>query len=267
MIYKRILFPTDPMMLNLRRGKQSISIEIHPEIKKKSIITSRFNRYADFWGRYIEFQNYAQKYFTFHTGTRDQIGYFDVREFPDDGSSFLSGLADTLKGSKAYIIDLRETPGGSLSTLLKFLGMFESTDVVLGSSIGREKTEELVVHPSKPRMEGPLIVLVDSQTASAAEVTARYLQINHKAVIMGDRSAGMVTIAQVFPGRVGGQFVVDFDTSVAVARLQLKNGEELEKKGVTPDIYCVPSAEDLAQTKDSCLEAAFTQAKKMINTP
>ena len=48
--------------------------------------------------------------------------------------------------------------------------------------------------------------------------------------------------------------MVGFGTEIAVARVVMENGEELENHGVTPDEFCIPTAQDLHQEKDPCLE-------------
>jgi C-terminal processing protease CtpA/Prc len=50
--------------------------------------------------------------------------------------------------------------------------------------------------------------------------------------------------------------MVAFATAVTVARLILRNGEGLENRGVTPDEFCIQTADDLRNTKDPCLDRA-----------
>jgi C-terminal processing protease CtpA/Prc len=48
---------------------------------------------------------------------------------------------------------------------------------------------------------------------------------------------------------------------IAVSRVLMENGEELENRGVTPDEFCVPTPADLRAEKDPCLERALTLAR------
>jgi C-terminal processing protease CtpA/Prc len=56
--------------------------------------------------------------------------------------------------------------------------------------------------------------------------------------------------------------VTAYGISVATARVVFPDGEELEKKGITPDVMCLPTGEELRDGKDSCLNKAFELAKE-----
>ena len=90
---------------------------------------------------------------------------------------------------KALTVDLRGNAGGSVE-ILKYLvgGMFDK-DVKIGDRVRRKESKPLIAKGSHDPFAGKLIVLVDSQSASAAELFARVLQIEKRGVVFGDHSS------------------------------------------------------------------------------
>jgi C-terminal processing protease CtpA/Prc len=104
--------------------------------------------------------------------------------------------------------------------------------------------------------------MVDDASASASEMFARTVQLRCKAVVIGDHSGGRVNAAQIFWEKIGAYDMVAFGTEITTYRVVLGNGEELENHGVTPDEFCIPTAEDLRQEKDPCLDRTIELARK-----
>ena len=94
---------------------------------------------------------------------------------------------------------------------------------------------------------------------------ARSMQIHKRAVVIGDRSSGSVNAAQFFWEPIVSWEAVEFGTEVAVSKIVMENGEELEGRGVTPDELCVPLAADLRSYKDPCLDLAVALARAAKN--
>jgi C-terminal processing protease CtpA/Prc len=194
------------------------------------------------------------------------IGYLQLPSFDAEPSALLD-FAGKVKKSRAVIVDLRENGGGSVDALTAFAGAFAPEPTVIGTELKRNKTEEMKVKPQGPRLNVPMVVLVDSRSASASEVFARHFQLTKQAVVIGDRSAGKVTMARFFDGGSGAEFVVAFGVEVSVARLLLPNGEELEGKGVTPDQPCIPTPEEMRNKVDRCLGLAARLARDRLALP
>src|SRR5258708_33945840 len=107
------------------------------------------------------------------------------------------------KGARAVILDLRENGGGRLETLEELTGHFVNEGGKLAECVGREKTLPVEVKSRNPNITAPLFVLVDSHSASASEMFARYIQITHRGKIVGDQTSGRVNLARIVPGEVG----------------------------------------------------------------
>lgn len=221
---------------------------------------------ADIWDLINESQNWSDAHkFKYAKYANDNIGYIYVREFPYDGDTFLRGLMDLLKGSKAVIVDLRSSPGGELECLKSFMGVFEDKDTTVLNMVGRKKTEPMEIHPKKPSYaDVPLYILVDSETGSSSEIFARHFQKTGKAVVLGDKTSGRVTVSRFFQNSLGGYTEIPYGTQIGIARAVFPDGEELEGKGVTPDVYCIPTGDQMRNDQDACLGRAISLAKQKL---
>ena len=104
--------------------------------------------------------------------------------------------------------------------------------------------------------KGQLVVLVDSRSASAAELFARVVQLEHRGTVLGDRSAGAVMEARVFPHQSGLDVVAFWAVSITDADLVMTDGKSLEKSGIIADETILPTGADLAAKRDPVLARA-----------
>ena len=94
-------------------------------------------------------------------------------------------------------------------------------------------------------------MLVDSRSASAAEMFARIVQIEHRGIVLGDRTAGAVMRSRLFTHQAESMTsTVFYGTSVTVADVRMSDGGSLEKVGVEPDEIVLPTQTDLASARD-----------------
>lgn len=195
-----------------------------------------------------------------HVNYDGNIGYLKLRAFMLSAGD-VDSMVNKVKNSTAVIIDLRGNRGGARETLFALAGHFTDLPYDMGNQVGRDKTEALRVKPQHPRIAVPMFVMIDSDSASASEMFARDMQIRKKATVVGDTSGGRVNMAMIFWEKVGAYDMVGFGTEIAVARVVMENGEELENHGVTPDEFCIPTAQDLHQEKDPCLDRVLRLAR------
>src|SRR5258708_18027115 len=94
---------------------------------------------------------------------------------------------------------------------------------------------------------------------------ARSMQIHKRAVLIGDRSSGHVNSAHYFWQPIGSWQGVEFGTEIAVSKVVMENGEELENRSVTPDVPCTPTPEELRARIDPCLDRAPAMARAAKN--
>jgi C-terminal processing protease CtpA/Prc len=170
----------------------------------------------------------------------------------------LDRTLDHMRKYQALILDLRGNPGGSTDTLERVVGALLDHDVTIATRVGRK--EDLKPLEAKTRgshaFAGKLFVLVDSQSASAAELLARVVQLEHRGMVLGDRSYGGVMEAQRYPFRLGADVKIFYGLSLTDANLIMSDGKSLEHTGVIPDQVILPSAADLAVGNDPVLSKA-----------
>jgi len=172
----------------------------------------------------------------------------------------VDGILKKIHSHKTLIIDLRRTPGGEMASVESFLAHVFDRDVAVGQALQRGKIKPIAFkgkhHGS---FGGDLIVLIDSESSSGAEIFARVVQIEQRGTILGDQSAGLVREARVFLHEFGisGFF---YASEVAVADTIMTDGKSLEGVGVQPDRTFLPTPADLAAGRDPVLAYAASLA-------
>ena len=170
----------------------------------------------------------------------------------------LRELQKKIVNSAKVIIDLRGDPGGAVETLKLFIGMFFDNDVKIFDEVTRKKTTAITAkaehHTNVP---GKVIVLVDSSSASAAEVFARVIQIEKRGTVIGDLSSGYVMENTWFPFFSSG---VDYGADITIANLIMTDGKTIEHHGVKPDDIQFPQPSDIESGRDPVLAHAVEAA-------
>jgi len=160
----------------------------------------------------------------------------------------------------AMILDLRGNPGGAEKTMLRLIGNVMDHNVTIGTKVMRKANPSLVAKSrGKKVYQGKMLVLVDSRSGSGAEIFARIMQLEHRATIIGDRTAGSVMEARFYPHRFpNSSFSAppDYGAEISQADILMSDGKSLEHTGVIPDIKMVPTGSDLAANRDVVLSYA-----------
>lgn len=162
------------------------------------------------------------------------------------------------RGAKSMVIDLRGNGGGLVDTLNTLVSYLFDREVHVVTEIGRKGEKVDRAKGRKDAFAGPVVVLVDSRSASAAEILARILQIEKRGTVIGDRTAGAVMTSRVFPHTLGIEAVAVYATSITIGDVRMSDGESLEHKGVTPDEILLPTGADMAAGRDPVLARAVT---------
>jgi carboxyl-terminal processing protease len=169
----------------------------------------------------------------------------------------IDGMMKKIKKHKSLILDLRGNGGGAVVTLLRLLGHFFEKDVKVGDLKGRKEMKPMIAKTrGDGAFEGRVVVLVDSLSGSASELLARVMQLEKRAVVIGDRTAGAVMRSQVYVHDIGGSTSVLYGVSITDADVIMTDGKSLEHTGVTPDETLLPTAADMAAKRDPVLARA-----------
>ncbi len=135
------------------------------------------------------------------------------------------------QGMRSLIVDVRGNPGGLLSTSVEVADKFLDQGVIV-STRGRSPQEDFTytAHPAGTwRM--PLVVLMDQESASAAEIFAGAIRDHRRGTLVGQRSYGKGSVQGIFPLNYAGTGV-----RLTTARFYSPNGRSFNQVGIEPDI-------------------------------
>ena len=165
---------------------------------------------------------------------------------------------DKIRKFNALILDLRGNGGGAVRTLERLTGYFFDNDLNVADLKGRKKIKPMVAKTrGKRTFKGTLVVLVDSESASASELFARVVQLEQRGVVIGDRTSGSVMQSRHYEHKMGVHRVFFYGASITNADVIMADGKSLEKVGVTPDEVILPTVNDLASEHDPVLARAM----------
>jgi len=214
------------------------------------------------WLRNYHKQKDRSRYYS----VKDQVLFWKLPDFLLDPNDLEASL-NRIHSFRTVVLDLRGDPGGSAGELEKLVGGFFDHDIKIGDRKERKKTEARIAKSrGKKSFGGKLIVLVDSRSASAAEIFARVVQLEKRGIVLGDRSAGAVAESQPYVHAVplDATNVTQYSTMITTADLILGDGKSLENVGVAPDELIVPTASDLLAERDPVIvRAAELSGEKM----
>ncbi len=190
------------------------------------------------------------------------VGYVRIVAFNHQTSTDLKkAIADIEKKLKAkkknlkgIILDVRSNPGGLFDEATAVSEYFIDHGVIV-SVKGRNKGDDTVTSAGRfvakaPKV--PLVVLINSGTASAAEIVAGALQDHGRAVIVGTTSYGK-GLVQVFT-QIGKRKAVKLTT----AKYYTPSGRSINAKGIEPDIYIENAKVEFSEKEDN--EKSFTSS-------
>lgn len=153
----------------------------------------------------VERENISVPVIPYYGIMQDSVGYLQLESFPEGcAKEMRRALIDMKnKGARAYIIDLRSNGGGSLAEAIDIVNMFVPKGLNIVETKGKIKRSNEIYKTTREPVDtvSPLIVLVDGQTASAAEIVSGSLQDLDRAVIIGARTygKGLVQVTRELP--------------------------------------------------------------------
>ena len=179
------------------------------------------------------------------------IGYVRLTTFSDTTTSGLEKAITEIKkniGNKfqGLILDLRNNPGGLLNQSISVADAFLNQGEIV-STQGRNDDDTSRVFAKKGDLINgqPLIVLINSGSASASEIVAGALKDHSRAIIIGTRSFGKGSVQSIIPLAGNGAM------RLTTARYFTPSGISIQAKGIEPDIIVEAGATDLKKPKNN----------------
>lgn len=184
---------------------------------------------------------------TWHIASEDStIGIININIIAESTSDEIQNAIKELQGNGAgkFILDLRDNGGGLLTAGVDVAKLFLESGVILQQQYRGEKVETFSNKSPGPLVDIPLILLVNQNTASAAEIIAGTLQVYDRALLVGEATFGKDSIQLIF------DLQDDSSLHVTAAKWWIPNlNPQLGDQGLQPDITIIQddSVEDLVR--------------------
>ncbi|MBF0133968.1 MAG: S41 family peptidase [Magnetococcales bacterium] len=166
----------------------------------------------------------------------DKIGYVRIIQFNEQTYPLLQeAIADLSKSAgaklKGLVLDLRNDPGGLLDQAVQVAdGFLEKGNIVYTKGRIEGKDMSFEAQEGDLVSKAPMVVLINTGSASASEIVAGALQDHHRAVIMGTRSFGKGSVQTIIPLSDGSGL------RLTTAKYYTPSGRSIQAKGIEPDI-------------------------------
>ena len=192
----------------------------------------------------------------------DGIGYMDINSFGDKTTSELHQALDDLmtRNPRGIIIDLRNNPGGYLTTAVEVSSEFIDKGVILYEQFGDGRRQEYEALGNGQATDIPLVVLVNEGSASASEILAGALQDYGRATLVGVQSYGKGSVQnwQPLSNNQGA-------ARVTIAKWLTPDERAIDHIGLTPDVIVEMSADDFKAGRDPQLDTAVETLLAVLN--
>ena len=188
------------------------------------------------------------------------VGYIRLTQFSANAPTEVADAISRLKeqGAQAYILDLRNNPGGLLQAGIEIARYWLNEGTIV-YTVNRQGTLGSFEDDGPALTEDPLVVLVNQGTASASEILAGALQDNHRAQLVGEKTFGKGLIQSLFDLSDGSGL------AVTVAKYETPNHRDIHKLGIKPDLEVIPEPITLNQV-GTAADNQYQAALKLLTS-
>lgn len=183
----------------------------------------------------------------------NNVGYIQISSFSNDTTQLATKAAQDLKAKNVsgVILDMRNNPGGLLDAAVNVAGLWlPKGELILQEKRGSTVTQTYRA-PGNDVLNGiPTVVLTNGGSASGSEIVAGALLDNKAAYVIGQKTYGKGVVQQLI------NFRDDSQLKVTVASWYRPNGQNINKKGITPSQTVKPAEGDKLGGPDAQLQAA-----------
>tara|TARA_Y100000992_G_scaffold170459_1_gene114601 strand:+ start:40 stop:1179 length:1140 start_codon:yes stop_codon:yes gene_type:complete len=173
---------------------------------------------------------------------KENIGYIRLTSFNENSAEQIKKKIKELeknKKAKAYILDLRNNPGGLLSQAIKISDFFlNNGEIVSTKSRKTSENRKWFANQGDLTNGKSLIVLINYGSASASEIVAGALKDHKRAILLGESSYGKGSVQSIIPLKNNGAI------RLTVAKYYLPSGKSISEVGVAPDIEISEDTDD-----------------------
>ena len=192
---------------------------------------------------------------------KDNIGYIRLTSFNENSSNQINKKINELENNKkvnAYILDLRNNPGGLLSQAIKISDFFlDNGEIVSTKSRKNSENRKWFAKKGDLTKGKTLIVLINYGSASASEIVAGALKDHKRAILLGENSYGKGSVQSIIPLKNRGAI------RLTVAKYYLPSGKSISEVGVRPDIEVNEEGDEFRIKTDT--DNQLNYAIKLLN--
>lgn len=191
-----------------------------------------------------------------HKMLDNNIGYIQIVSFSEDTANEFNEAYNDLKnqGMKALVLDLRNNPGGLLTTCVEITKKLVPKGEIV-SIVDKQGNKE-TYSSSLEAPEYPLAVLINKNSASASEILSGAIQDTKAGTIIGNTSYGKGSVQTILP------MFEDDAVKLTIAKYYTPSGRSIDGTGITPDIEINL---DENATSDTQLDKALEILKAQLN--
>ncbi|MGL5081877.1 MAG: carboxyl-terminal processing protease CtpA [Microcoleaceae cyanobacterium] len=188
------------------------------------------------------------------------LGYIRLSQFSANATEEVANAITTLEkqGAKAFILDLRNNPGGLLQAGIEIARLWLDEGTIV-YTVNRQSVLGNLEATGSALTQAPLIVLVNQGTASASEILAGALQDNHRAKLVGEKTFGKGLIQSLFDLSDGSGL------AVTVAKYETPDHHDIHKLGIMPDQVVPTPTISLTQVATQA-DTQYQAAVDLLNT-
>ena len=191
----------------------------------------------------------------------NNIGYIRLTSFNENSSDQIKDKIKDLEKNQnvnAYILDLRNNPGGLLSQAITISDFFLNNGEIV-STKSRKASENRKWFAKKGDLTNGkiLVVLINYGSASASEIVAGALKDHKRAIILGENSYGKGSVQSIIPLKNKGAI------RLTVAKYYLPSGKSISEVGVSPDIEVIEEGDEFKIKTDT--DNQLNYAIKLLN--
>ena len=179
----------------------------------------------------------------------ERVGYVKVKQFTQNSASLVQKALATLEaqGAEAFVLDLRDNPGGYLSQAVDIASLFMNSGTVVEIQTVDGKSAKAA--SGKTATDRPLVVITNKNTAAAAEVVAAALKDGQRATLVGVNTLGKGSVQVLHELSFGGAI------RYTAAYYLTPQGHAIDQVGVSPTVM-VDTGSDADSQKQYAIEVA-----------
>lgn len=190
----------------------------------------------------------------------EEIQYIRLNSFiSKNASTEIRDILVKSRDKKGYILDLRSNPGGLLSNAIIMSRMFLRPNEVIVSTVDRYGYKDTMKSGGGKITSKPLVVLINKGSASASEIFSGAMKDNGRATIVGEQSFGKGLVQEI------NKLPYDAGVNITIQRYLTPNGDDIHKKGITPDIVVKLTDDNIKNKDDVQLKEAIKILQEKCN--